>query len=56
MWYLYGKNVCNLRWEYIGYLNKKEAEEYMDKNEFDEYSNPVGMYVSFHLSEEPLDI
>ncbi len=55
MWYLYGKYICNLQWEYIGYFNNKDAEEYMNKNEYRE-SNPKGTYVSFCISEKELDI
>ena len=55
MFYLYGKHISNLNWELIGRFSTEEAETYMDLNEYGE-SNPCGMYVSFHLSRNPLNL
>lgn len=56
MFYLYGKHICNCRWELIGEFNKEDAEKFMDKNEFDKDNNPRGCYLSFYVSIEEIDI
>ena len=33
MFYLYGKHICNCKWELIGTFTKVNAEKFMDENE-----------------------